>query len=99
MSERNRPAAALDDVVALARQQWREDAACAGARLPDGSAAPFVDPPDLEVAEYLIRRWCHRCDVLSDCNAWADTVRPEPWLSVYGGRVRGIKAPRKRKAS
>jgi len=75
------------------RAAWREDSACAGAPFE------FVDVADLELAEYLIRRYCHRCPVLSECNDYADSLRPEKWLSVYGGRVLGIASRRQRKAS
>ncbi len=86
---------AVADLADLAAQDWREDAECVGAPYE------FVDVADVELAEYLIRRYCHRCPVLSACNAYAETLKPEPWPSVYGGRlIVGTKArPRRREAS
>lgn len=75
------------DLSAIVRQDWREDAACIDARMPDGSPAPFVDPDAVEVAEYLIRRWCHRCPVVGPCNEFGEQQRREAWHVVYGGRL------------
>jgi hypothetical protein len=69
----------LSEVLNLAWQAWREDAACAGA--PE----EFVDP-DPATADELIRRYCHRCSVVGHCRAQGDADAPHPWPVVMGAR-------------
>lgn len=68
-------------------QEWRREAACAGARLPDGSPADFVDVDSAEAAEYLIRRFCHHCAVVCPCSAEAARLAPHAWNTVMGARL------------
>lgn len=77
----------------VAQQSWREDAACLG------SPHDFVDVAGVEVAEYLIRRYCHRCPVLSACAEYGVILRPEKWTAIYGGRLLWAKPERKARAS
>ena len=48
---------------------WAEQAACAG------SDADFVDVSG-DLAEYLARRYCHRCEVIGDCSTFAESAVP-----------------------
>ncbi|MCA0332273.1 MAG: hypothetical protein LCI03_20605 [Actinobacteria bacterium] len=76
----------LDGVREAMLQPWREDAACADARMPDGTAAGFIDI-GAEQAEYVIRRFCHQCQVVGPCSAEGARLAPHAWPTVYGARL------------
>lgn len=74
---------ALGDLVALARQAWREDAACAGAFTRGDE---LVDPDPAEVGR-LIRDYCHRCPVVGRCREQGDALAPfKKYGAIYGAR-------------
>jgi hypothetical protein len=69
----------LSDLAALARQTWREDAACAGAPFE------FVDP-DPSTVDDLIRTYCHACPAVGSCRRQGDAEAPHPYPVVMGAR-------------
>lgn len=77
----------LADLADAMHQGWRTEAACTGARMPDGTVAEFLDVPGAEVAEYLIRRYCHRCPVVGPCSVEGERLAPHRWPTVYGARL------------
>jgi hypothetical protein len=69
----------LADALAAARW-WPATGACVGTN------TEFVDV-DAETAEYVVRRFCHHCNVVGSCRELGDRGAPYPWRSVFGGVV------------
>lgn len=67
----------------LARQEWRERSACAGAF---AHGVEFIDPAPADVPD-IIRSYCHRCPVVGHCREEADRLAPFRHLTVMGARA------------
>lgn len=72
---------ARDNLMTIPRLEWMEKAACAG-----------VDPLmffDIEVKSMeetkAIVDLCNGCEVLTECKAYAEHIRPRPENVVIGG--------------
>jgi hypothetical protein len=74
------------DVADVARQSWRQDAACVG------SLDEFVDVT-ADHAEQLVRGYCYRCTVVARCREVGDALAPHAYGTVYGGRFYAARAP------
>lgn len=72
----------FSDLLAIAHQEWREDAACRDAWR---SGVEFVDPSPADVDD-IIRAFCRRCPVVGACREEADRLAPFRHATVMGAR-------------
>jgi hypothetical protein len=77
----------LGDLADIARQTWREDAACLA------SGVEFVDVTE-PTGRRLITLFCHACPVVRECREYGDASAPHAWPSVYGARWYDKREPR-----
>jgi hypothetical protein len=77
----------LSDLADVARQTWREDAACHSA------GVEFVDVKE-PAGRHLITTFCLACSVIRECREFGDSAAPHAWASVYGGRWYDQREPR-----
>lgn len=77
----------LEGLADLARQAWREDAAC---DVRDGRE--WVDPEPADVDDLL--RICRHCPVVAPCREQGDAEAPHRHPVVQGARFYGKGEPR-----